>query len=482
MEKGPVQRPWRIDIPLDPASRTPLYQQLVQAIARDIRRGRLEPGGLLPGTRKLAEELGVTRKVIVSAIDELVAQGWLVTEAARGTFVSPELPLGAVADAEPRRRRVVRGTASGKRLTFSDGAPDPRLAPLEALARAHRRALLSLSKQGLGYGDPRGDRELREVLSSFLNQARGLTSRPEQIVVTRGSQMALLLAGKALLSPGDAVAVENPGYKPAWEAFRFAGAELCPVPVDGEGLRIDRLEALLRRRRVRAVYVTPHHQFPTTVSLSAPRRVALLGLAARHGFTVIEDDYDYEYHYAARPLLPLASSDELRSVVYVGSLSKLLAPGIRVGYLVAGEALIERAAAVRSVIDRQGDPALERAIAELLEEGELQRHARKARRIYEGRRDLLARLLREDPVLSMALKFSIPAGGLALWLRAREGIAVDDWHKAAEARGLSFVPGSAHFAGRAAVQGMRLGYASLAENEMRAAVALLAASWPGSSC
>ncbi|WP_075010879.1 PLP-dependent aminotransferase family protein [Stigmatella aurantiaca] len=478
MTRGPVARPWRLDLPLEPASATPLYRQLVQAIVRDIRRGRLRPGDALPGTRTLAEKLGITRKVVVTALDELVSQGWLVSQPARGTFVSPALPAHAVADAEPRRADVRQGPVETRPpvLTLNDGSPDARLAPLEALARAYRRALLRLSRKGLGYGDARGDEVLREVLSSFLNQARGLSSRPEQLVITRGSQMALLLAGKALVRPGEAIAVESPGYTPAWDAFRFVGAELCPVPVDHEGLRIDALERVLARGRVRAVYTTPHHQYPTTVSLSAARRLALLSLAAKHGFTIIEDDYDYEYYYASRPLLPMASTGELQRVVYIGSLSKLLAPGIRVGYLVANEQILEKAVEARATLDRQGDPALERAVAELLEDGELQRHARKARRVYEGRRDHLVSRLRAHRHLRELLEFDVPSGGLALWLRAREGVDVEAWSRRAAGQGLLFTPGSAHGAERLARQGFRAGYAALEPRELDAAVTLLGKS------
>lgn len=288
--------------------------------------------------------------------------------------------------------------------------------------------------------------------------------------------MTLLLAGKALVRPGEVVAVESPGYTPAWDAFRFVGAELCPVSVDHEGLRIDALERVLARGRVRAVYTTPHHQYPTTVSLSAARRLALLSLAAEHGFTIIEDDSDYEYYYASRPLLPMASTDELRSVVYIGSLSKLLAPGIRVGYLVANEQLLEKAVEARATVDRQGEPALERAVAELLEDGELQRHARKARRVYEGRRDHLVSRLRAHRHLREMLEFDVPSGGLALWLRAREGVDVEAWSRRAAEKGLLFVPGSAHGAERLARQGFRAGYAALEPRELDAVVTLLGKS------
>ncbi|AKT40397.1 PLP-dependent aminotransferase family protein [Chondromyces crocatus] len=474
-----MRRPWRVDLVLDSDSRVPLYQQLVQGIVRDIRRGRLVAGDPLPGSRTIATSLGVTRKVIVTAIDELVAQGWLVTDPARGTFVSTALPEHAVADARPRSKSLSTSTARPEppRIHLGDGFPDARLAPLAPLARAMRRALLALGRSGQGYGDPRGDGSLREVLASFLNQARGLSVTPEQVLITRGSQMALTMAALTLLRSGDAVAVESPGYTPAWDAFRFADADIVPVPVDEEGLVIPALDAVLARRQIRAVYVTPHHQYPTTVSLSAARRLALLERAATHRFTVIEDDYDHEYHFEARPLLPLASTDGLARVVYVGSLSKLLAPALRVGYLVAPSRQIENAARRRAVIDRQGDIVLERAVAELLQDGELQRHARKARAIYRQRRDAMIARFHADPRLADVITVHSPPGGLALWLRIAEGIDLEAWRQAASDRGLLFTPGRHHTLGPH-LQAFRAGFAALDEQEQATALRLLALSLP----
>src|SRR5690606_18932354 len=203
-------------------------------------------------------------------------------------------------------------------------------------------------------------------------------------LITRGSQMALSLAAHSVLRANDVVAVEQWGYPPAWQALRLAGAQVVPVKVDDEGLDVAHLAVMCERQvakraPIRALYLTPHHQYPTTVSLSPARRVALLQLAATYRFAILEDDYDHEFHFDGQPLLPLASGESDASVLYMGTLSKVIAPGLRIGYLVAPQTVLQRAVAHRYYLDRQGDVVGEAAMAELLEDGELQRHVRRAR-------------------------------------------------------------------------------------------------------
>nr|WP_276519258.1 PLP-dependent aminotransferase family protein [Corallococcus exiguus] len=441
--------------------------QLVRALVQEIQRGRLPPGSMLPGSRTLATQLSVNRKVVVAAVEELVAQGWLETLPASGTRVAALLPPLAVADTEvlpPRRASPVRSEAS--LVSITDGLPDSRLAPLEELARAYRRALRTFSRTASGYGDAAGDPELREVLSGFVNQARGLSTTRAEVFVTRGSQGALGLYALSMLARGDVVAVEVPGYAPAWRAFEFAGAEVVHIPVDSGGLKTDILEETARALggRMKAVYVTPHHQYPTTVSMAPERRMHLLHLAERFDFAVIEDDYDYEYHFEGNPLLPLQATAGSRRVVYIASLSKLLSPSIRLGYLVASPACIHKLTETRAVLERQGDPVLERAIAELLEDGTLQQHARRARRVYKERRDHLQEQLSRSPALRAAFTYSVPTGGLALWLRLRQGSAESLAARARDER-LLIAPGSTYLPkGRLAA--LRFGFAAHDTNEL----------------
>ena len=360
---------------------------------------------------------------------------------------------------------------------LTGGVPDLRLVPRTALARAYRRALSEVKPRGLStldYGDAQGHPRLREALGAMLAALRGLAAPKESVLVTRGSQMALDLVARALLAPGDVVAIESLGYRPAWAAFRAAGARLAPLPVDEHGLDVDALAELCARERVRAVYVTPHHQYPTTAVLSAGRRLALLELARARRIAVIEDDYDHEFHYEGRPVLPLASADPAGVVVYLGTLSKILAPGLRLGFVVAPAPLLEKLAAIRTFIDRQGDHTLERAVAELLSDGELQRHARRARRAYLARRDALIEALRDH--LGDALTFDPPVGGMAIWARAAPGIDVDAWAERALARKVAFSTAK-RFAFDGRKRGfVRLGFAALDEKELREAVRRMAST------
>ncbi len=467
--------PLALDIEKKPHG--PVFLAIADAIIRDITRGRLAPGARLPGTRALARELGVHRNTVDATYQELLTQGWLRAEPARGTFVAGDLPQGMVASrVEPVREEP---TEVRPALAFTDGAPDPKLVPNKALARAFRRALLSPAfRAGADYGDARGTLALRQALAAYLASDRGVVTDPARVLIARGSQMALFLAARAVIEPGQVIAVEEPGYPLAWEAFRAAGAGVHGIPVDAGGLSVSTLEAaLMCDPRIRAVYVTPHHQYPTTVTMGAARRLQLLELAQRYGIMLIEDDYDHEYRFEGRPVLPLATRAPAElPLIYVGSLSKLLSPGIRLGYAVAPEPVLARMAAARAAIDRQGDAALEAALAELIRDGELGRHARKARRVYRARRDLLAGALSQ--ALGARVAFDLPAGGLALWLRS-EGVKADIWAEHAGRAGLTLLPGTRFAFGGPAPQAFRLGYAALDETQILRAVQILARSWPG---
>ncbi len=258
--------------------------------------------------------------------------------------------------------------------------------------------------------------------------------------------------------------------------MQAAGATLTGIAVDQQGLDVAALKRRARRKPVKAVYVTPHHQYPTMALMSPWRRAALLALAAEQGFAVIEDDYDNEVHYAGQPVLPLASDDRANVVIYVGTLSKVLAPGLRLGYAVAPAPVIEAMSAHRQVVDHQGDHIQERAVAELFEDGEVQRHIRRMHKVYGQRRDVLSEALRRE--LSGVLEFDLPTGGLALWAKVAPDVPVDEWAAAALASGVAVATGTdLHLSGRP--QGfLRLGFAALSEDQLRLAVRTLKDSLP----
>jgi GntR family transcriptional regulator/MocR family aminotransferase len=361
-------------------------------------------------------------------------------------------------------------------LQFDDGAPDSRDVPIAALARAYRRALWKLSRRGaLNYGDPRGQAVLRAAVSSMLNLDRGLSTTSDQVCITRGSQMAIFLIARILVERGDAVVLEALSYPPARESFRAAGAEVIGAGLDGQGLRVEELEAICRRKRVRAVYLTPHHQFPTTVLMPPDRRLKLFALAAQFNFAIVEDDYDHEFHFAHQPMLPLASADPPGRVVYIGSMSKLLSPSLRLGYVAAPTAVIDRMAAEITMVDRQGDPTIEVAVAELIELGELHRHTRKVLQRYRERRTLLAELLAD--AFDERVTFTLPDGGLAVWLRFDPSVDLERLAVLARIQRVQVMPSAAFSINDKPVHGLRLGFASLNEAELPRAVQRLDAAY-----
>ncbi|HTL97752.1 MAG TPA: PLP-dependent aminotransferase family protein [Holophagaceae bacterium] len=478
-----MPRPWSFPVALDPGSGEPLTLQISRAVTSDIRRGRLKAGALLPGSRTLAATLGVHRNTVLAAYRELEAEGW-IEPGARSTRVAENLP------ARPARSLAARTTpgfelepfspllcvplAPKGTLSLGGGFPDGRLVPTDLLARALRRALKAKAAP-LDYGDPQGDGRFRAALSLMLGEMRGLASRPEEILATSGSQMGIDLIARALLRPGDAVAVEDPGYPRAWAALRAAGAELEPVKVDAHGLDVDALEAILARRTLRAIYTTPHHQYPSMATLSAPRRMRLLELARRHRIAIIEDDYDFEFHYDGRPVLPLASADTAGVVIYLGTLSKVLAPGLRLGFIAGPEALVQALAARRSIMDYQGNQAFERAVAELMEDGLLQRHVRRMRRVCQERRDVLIEALERR--LGSRLSFDRPTGGMSLWAKAEE-VPLPRWAARCREQGVAFHWGAAFDFRQRPIPYLRLGFAALDPAELKEAVRRMAAALP----
>lgn len=481
-------RPWQISLSkrIDPSSPTPVYLQIIQALIRDIERGRLTSGTFLPSSRELAAALSVNRKTVVLAYEDLIAQGWLSPDATRGTVVSAALPEAEHRDRKPSRPAAEESRAdywfvspperplalpSGSGPKLDEGTPDGRLFPAESLARAYRTATIRASRENrLQYRDPRGSPALRESIAAMLRSQRGLNVRAKNICITRGSQHSIYLASLVLLNPGDAVIVEELTYEPAVAAFRTRGARVVPVGLDADGIDVDDVEKACRTNKVRAVFVTPHHQFPTTVDLRPERRLRLLDLARQFGFGIIEDDYDHEFHFESQPLLPMAAYAPAK-VIYAGSLSKLVLPALRIGYIAAPEEVIDALAYHVSVVDGMGNTSTEDAAAELMDSGELRRHARKARNIYAARRSTFAEAL--DQSFGDRVEYAMPNGGLAFWLRFPGVRDLDNIEARAPALGLRFAASQSFMARSSAPRGLRVGFASLNPAEATKAIALL---------
>lgn len=461
----------------------PVYLQVMDQLMLLIKNGTLSPGYRLLSTRSLAEALSVHRKTIVRAYEDLLAQGWLQTATGDGTFVSTQLP-------EPMTRKLAKGKAlstdpaeiAGFTIPLAehlqrkvikintsyhldDGYPDMRIAPLQDLSRAYQTQLRSNNAYSrLGYSDPKGSLSFREILSGYLNETRGLKTTAENILITRGTIMGLYLASTALLKPGDYVVVGESSWTAANTNFVQAGAKLLTIPVDEYGLVIDRLEEICCQKKIRLIYATSHHHYPTTVALRADRRLKLLKLSETYGFIIFEDDYDYDFHYQNKPLLPLASADKAGMVLYCGSFNKSIAPGIRVGYLVGSKNVIASVTLLRRIIDRQGDIMLENAMAELLQLGIIQRHLRKAIRLYRDRRDLFCNLLNlhlKDKVI-----FRVPEGGLAVWTLFDQSINISLLSAAALKKDIYLNDGSGQNISGDLPNAIRLGFASCNTEEL----------------
>ncbi|NOT66498.1 MAG: PLP-dependent aminotransferase family protein [Methylotenera sp.] len=473
-------RSWDLNLRIVKSSGLAVYLQIAQQVIDEIQRGRLSPSAAMPGTRELAESLQVNRKTIVLAYDELIAQGWLTTEYRRGTFVSAMLPRFTQASIAKARTTEFATPVLEKYslsidanepaphsniIDFNDGIPDTRLIPFETLAKAFRHALIApVRTNKLGYGDPKGMLNLRLAIAAMLNMERGLNVEIDNICIARGSQMGIFLAARVLTKPNDYVVVENLSYPPAREAFRSCGANILTVGLDDHGIKVNELEALCKKHRIRAIYVTPHHQFPTTVTMAAERRLKLLMLAEQYDFTIVEDDYDHEFHFSHHPVFPLASTNHNERVVYVGSLSKVLAPGLRMGYLVASKGFIDQCAAEVMLIDRQGNSVTESAVAELLVSGEIKRHIRRTFKVYNERRNVLMDLIRHE--LGDFVSFDAPNGGLAIWLRLNANINIEALVDKALQAQVRILPGSLFSAENININAIRLGFGSLNAAEL----------------
>ncbi|ADB36623.1 transcriptional regulator, GntR family with aminotransferase domain [Spirosoma linguale DSM 74] len=497
---SPVMVPFKSLIQFDKASSTPVFIQLSNQLGHLIRQGTLAPGQRLPGTRQLADLLELNRQTIVAAYEEGLAQGWLESRSGSGTYVATHFPeikpqgLAGATDDSSATNSVSAGSRPGNEqpgyafesvdflvrpvltnqagLRLDDGFPDIRLAPMEELSRAYRSYFRwGNPQQHFGYSDTKGHPLLREQLSAYLNETRGLQTTPENVLITRGSIMGLHLASQVLLRPGDVVAVGETTWSGATMNFKKTGATVLTVPVDQYGLDVDTLETICRTRQIRMVFVTPHHHYPTTVTLRADRRIKLLQLAEAYRFAILEDDYDYDFHYLSRPILPLASADRRGMVVYVGSLTKSVAPAFRVGYVVAPKVLIDELARHRRIIDRQGDPMLEFAIGQLFKTGDMKRHFRKTLRAYHARRDYFCDLLAN--ALPDVVQFNKPDGGLAVWASFDPAIDMESLTEQAAQDGLYLSNGLFHNPLGQRLNSTRLGFASSSEAELERSVAVL---------
>jgi len=465
----------------------PLYLQVAESILEAIRGGRIPPGHALPGIRELADRLGVHRNTIHAALRELESQGCITARPRSGYFVEAETdrPAGAPGSAlatspgfdVPARLQPISVTP-GPVLDLTVGVADARLAPTEALARAYGRALRLKGPELLGRPDFRGHRRLRTALAGHLAQQRALGVSPDQLMILRGSSMAVSLVAQALIGPRDGhVAVETPGDPMVWETLRQAcGATVHGVPVDDQGLDVEALETLLHTTPLNLLVVSPQCHYPTGVALSEPRRARLLHLAQEYRFAILELDGEFDHLPGpGLPPRPLASRDTTGQVLYAGSLSRILAPGLRVSFLSAPGSLTERLARARQFLDHQGDMVQEWAISELILDGDLHRQLRRVKKSVLERRAALLDALNHG--MADRLQVGAGPGAMGLWVKGigklEDPTRFLTWIRACGMRGLKLRPGSHFELGGQELACTRLGFSGLTPEELQKAVSLM---------
>lgn len=394
---------------LDSASRTPMYRQLYDGIKQAILNGTLGAGAQLPPSREMAEQFGISRQTVLNAYAQLTAEGFLAGTVGRGTFVSDKLPPmpgkqahgGCAADSLLRPLsargqgfvgpRAALNIHHGPPRAFRIGMPGLDVFPFDVWARLEARRWRRAG-QDLGYGSPLGYQPLREALAAYLRASRGVRCDADQVIITSGSQQALYLIAAMLLAPGDAAWVEEPGYRGINASLRAAETLVCPVPVDDEGMSVS--FAARQYPDARLAYVTPSHQLPLGITMSLRRRLELLAWAAERKMWIVEDDYDSEYRYTGPPLASMQSLDKAGCVIYVGTLSKVLFPGLRLGYIVAPPPLAEAFAQGKAIIDRHAAAVPQMVLADFITEGHFSRHIKRTREVYAERREVLLQDIR----------------------------------------------------------------------------------------
>lgn len=402
--------------PLDPAAPEPFYRQIYERIRGAIAAGLLKPGDRVPSVRALCKELGLARGTVDTAYSLLAAEGYIQPRGQAGTIVTPDLKLRASAAsvAPPKAKRNAPSSfRPDSILPFQMGLPALDAFPRKIWARIGARCIRSMQAADMAHPSIFGQPQLRTEIASYLHMSRGIDCSPAQVFITSGYRQTMELIGHALLKAGDRVWLEDPGYPPTRELLASMQLAAVPVPVDQDGMMVGR--ALQLAPRARAAVVTPAHQSPLCVSLALPRRLALLEWAARNQSWIIEDDYDGEYRYASRPLPALKSLDRDGRVLYAGTFSKVLFPGIRLAYLVVPESQVGFFEKMIQLFSG-GSPQLTQAIVtDFITEGHFARHIQRMRSLYAERRAMAKAGL--ENVLGKKMHIDSPPGGMHLILR-----------------------------------------------------------------
>lgn len=472
----------------DPAhSALPLHARIQRAIRQLILEGALGMGRPLPASRALAQSLGVSRDTVEAAYGQLHAEGFIERRVGSGSFVSERaqrLPARGVQKRALAPRAVVRLSQRGTAMfreggvrdflaprAFAPGVPETRNFPLPTWERLERQVLREHGTRALLPSPPQGMEPLRRAIADYANLERGARAAPERVLILTSSQQALALCASVLLDPGDRIFIEDPAYHGARKAFNAAGLACVPVPLDADGMLVEHLRTMAPPAK--AVFLTPSHQFPTGATLALDRRLAAIEWAHRHQAWIIEDDYDSEFHYAGKPTACVQGLDPHERTIYIGTFTKSLFPGLRIGYMILPPQLVEPMTVARTLLDGYSAPIPQLTLARFIEGGHFGAHVRTMRAVYASRRDVLARLVRDH--LGDFLAPRVPAGGMQMPCILTRPLSEREAVNAAREAGIDLLGLTALYATPGQQAGFLMGFAAHMPGELELAAKKLAA-------
>lgn len=487
---SPVQIPFKSFIQIKPNDSTALYLQIVFEFIKAIQIGHLPEGTKLPGTRILCKLFSVNRNTLIKAFNDLELQGWIEILPNKGTFILSEQKDKKTIDFFQARSKTDEKVNTGFSFKtsailenpneisnlpfqFNDGQPDLRLIQTDVLARLYvsklKRQTTTKTWEQL---QVESHLKFKLHFSNFLNLTRGLRISTSQLLTTSSHETSLYLAIKLLISAGDKVAVATPGYYNSNMTLSNSGATILTIPFDKDGIDTKYLEKICKENILRMLYLTSNYHYPTTISLSAKRRIKVLDLAKQYGFVILEDDYDFDFHHDNNPVLPLAALDSYEKTVYIGSFGKSLPLGFGYGFIAAPAGFIKEIEKYQNILEPGVDAIKEQVIADWIQEGEFHRLSKKNKKIYRERRDKFVKLLKEN--LKGKIKFQVPARGLAIWIEWLDKFNLIKLQKECAKNGL-FLPKTILYQTKN-LTATRIGFGNLNDIEMENAVKILSKS------
>lgn len=486
---SPVQIPFKSFIKINPDDPTAIYLQLVFEFIKAIQTGMLPEGTKLPGTRVLCRLFSINRNTLIKAFQDLEAQGYIEVRANKGTYIlsgqrqkTGRKPTLQGADSNSilngfkfERSPVLENPdeASNLPYRFNDGSPDLRLIHTDVMARLYMSKLKS--KRNIRSWEQiqnHAHSNFKTQFANFLNITRCLRISTADLLTASSHEISLYLVTKVMIKAGDIVVIASPGYYQSTMTLSDSGARIIPVPTHNDGIDTDALRKVCESQQIRLLYLTSNYHYPTTVSLSAKKRMEILDMAGQYGFVILEDDYDFDFHYDNNPSLPLAAFDSHKKVIYVGSFGKSLPSGFGYGFIVAPPDFIQELEKHQNILEPGIDVMKEQVLSDWIKDGEVHRLSKKNKKVYKGRRDHFVTLLRTK--LQGKIRFHLPQRGFAIWVEWLEHFNLIQFQKACASNGL-FLPNTILYQNKN-LTATRLGFAHLNEEEQINAVERLVTS------